>query len=104
METDLLKTLGQIAGIGGISLGVFLLLFRDLIRKKIFPTLTKDQAFRLLRLIAILVWSVAIVGIGAWIWGNKSGDVTVKNGVGAGGDINVKGDIRIEGSSDKSDK
>ena len=104
METELLKTLGQIAGIGGIALGVFLLLFRDLIRKKIFPTLTKDQAFRLLRLIAILIWSVALAGIGAWIWGGKSGDVTVKGGVGAGRDINVKGDIRIEGGSDKTDK
>ena len=104
METELLKTLGQIAGIGGISLGVFLLLFRDLIRKKIFPILTKDQAFRLLRLIAILVWSIAIAGIGAWIWGGKSGTVTVKEGVGAGRDLKVQGDIRIEGGSDKTDQ
>ena len=34
MEAEVLKTVGQIAGIGGISLGVFLLLFRDIIRKK----------------------------------------------------------------------
>lgn len=103
METELLKTLGQIAGIGGIALGVFLLLFRDLISKRIFPTLTRDQSFRLLRLIVILVWSVAIAGIGAWIWGGKSENATVQHGVSAGRDINVQGDIRIEGSSDKSD-
>ncbi len=29
METKLLTTLAQIAGIGGVALGVFLLIFRD---------------------------------------------------------------------------
>jgi hypothetical protein len=41
MDTELLKTLGQIAGIGGLVLGVFLLLFRDLIRKPISLMLRK---------------------------------------------------------------
>ena len=68
MEAGILKTVGQIAGIGGIAIGTFLLLFRDVIRKNIFPTLSKDHAYRLLRLILILVWSVALVGIGAWVY------------------------------------
>ena len=55
MDIDLLKIVGQIAGIGGLALGVFLLLFRDLLRKRIFPRLTKKQGFRLLSLIAVLV-------------------------------------------------
>ncbi len=38
MEPTLFKILAQIAGIGGISLGVLLLLFRDIIRKNIFPS------------------------------------------------------------------
>jgi hypothetical protein len=50
METELFKTLGQVAGIGGIALGVLLILFKEIIRKSIFPTLKKDQAYRLLRL------------------------------------------------------
>jgi hypothetical protein len=41
METELLKAVGQIAGLGGIALGVFLLLYRDIIREKIFPSFTK---------------------------------------------------------------
>src|SRR5262252_1824839 len=69
MEAGLLKTLGQALGIGGVALGVFFLLFRDVIRKKIFPTLKKDDAYRLLRLITVLVWSVAVIGIAAWFWG-----------------------------------
>jgi hypothetical protein len=68
MDTELIKAVGQVAGIGGIALGVFLLLFRDLIRKQIFPTLAKREGYRLLRLIAVLIWSVALAGIGAWVW------------------------------------
>jgi hypothetical protein len=51
METELFKTLGQLAGIGGIAFGVFLLLFRALIRKAVFPRLPAAQAPRLLSLI-----------------------------------------------------
>jgi hypothetical protein len=41
MDTDLLKTLGQILGIGGLALGVFFLLFREMLRKSILPTLRR---------------------------------------------------------------
>jgi hypothetical protein len=68
MDSELLKTIGQIAGLGGIALGVFLLLFRDVIRKAIFPTLKKDHAYRLLRLMVLLVSGVALAGIGTWAW------------------------------------
>lgn len=68
METGILKTVAQIASIGGLAIGVLLILFRDIIRKNIFPSLSKDQAYRLIRLIIILVWGVAFVGIGAWVY------------------------------------
>ncbi len=68
MEAEFLEALGQIAGIGGIALGVLLSVFRGVIRKAIFPTLSPDQGFRLLRLIIVSVWSVAVLGVGAWIW------------------------------------
>lgn len=68
MDAEILRLVGQVAGIGGVSLGVLMLLFRDVIRKKIFPTLTKEQAYKLLRLILVLVWHVALTGIGAWVW------------------------------------
>jgi hypothetical protein len=66
-DLDLLKRFGQIAGIAGISVGVLLVVFRDIIRKEIFPRLTKAQGFRVLTLIIISVWSVALVGVGAWV-------------------------------------
>lgn len=98
MEAEVLKSVGAIAGIGGIALGVFLLLFRDIIRKNIFPTLPPQEAYRLLRLIAIAVWSVALAGIAAWVYVSRdeqTGNVTAVGGVATQGDLNA-GDIKIQ--------
>ena len=67
-ELEGLKQLGQIAGIGGIALGVLLLVFRDVIRKAVFPRLSAEQGFGLLKLILILVWTVALAGIAAYAY------------------------------------
>jgi hypothetical protein len=99
MEADILKTVGQIAGIGGLALGVFLLLFRDIIRKNIFPKLPAPEAYRLLRLITLAAWSIAVVGIGAWVLVSYSGSgATVKAdcGVAVGG--NVSGTVTNSGN------
>lgn len=68
MDAELLKTVGQVAGIGGVALGVFLLLFRDLLKKIAAPGMTKEQWFRVVVIVMILVWSVALAGVGAWLW------------------------------------
>jgi hypothetical protein len=68
MIPEILKTVGQVAGIGGLALGVILVLFREVIRKNIFPNLSKVQAYKLLRMIIILTFLVAIVGIFAWVF------------------------------------
>jgi hypothetical protein len=65
--TEILQAVGAIAGIGGIAFGVVLILFREVIRKNIFPQLTKEQAYKLLIVLALLTWSVALAGIGAYI-------------------------------------
>ncbi len=99
METDLLHTVGQIAGIGGLALGVLLLVFRQIIARNIFPTLKKDDAYRLLRLISVLVFVVALAGIGAWVWTE-----TVAGDAG-GSPVNVRaedGSVGIGGSVDGS--
>ena len=86
MGSDILKTVGQIAGIGGLAIGVFLLLFRDVIRKNIFTGLTKEQSYRLLRTIIILIWSIALAGIIAWVYVE-----TTKNKLGITVDDSDKG-------------
>lgn len=80
MDTSLLKIVGQVAGIGGVSLGIFLLVFREIIRKKIFPQLTKEQAYRLLRQISFYTWTVALAGIGAWVWSNTHSEINQNAG------------------------
>lgn len=67
MDTNVLETTGQIAGIGGIALGVFFLLARKIIAKKIFPTLSPKQGYRLLTLLVILAWSVALAGLATYL-------------------------------------
>ena len=60
---------GKIAGLAGLALGVFLLLFRDLISKvltKILPVLTKAQAYRIVRLALVLIFAISALGILAW--------------------------------------
>jgi FOG: HEAT repeat len=72
IDPEILKVVGQVAGIGGIAIGALILLFRDIIRKNIFPSLVKQQAYKLLVLIVVLVWSVAIAGIVAWVLVNTN--------------------------------
>jgi len=89
VAADILKTVGQVAGIGGLALGVLLIAFRDIVRKKIFPKLPPAEAYRLLRLITVAVWSVAIVGILAWVYVThvSTASVNADCGIAVGGNI-----------------
>ena len=99
MDAEVLKTVGQVAGIGGLALGVFLLLVRDIIRKSIFPTLTKAQGYRLLTLIADLIWTVALAGIGARVWVETSptarSSATAETGIANTGEQTFQGPVNI---------
>jgi hypothetical protein len=106
---DTLKTVGQIAGIGGLALGIFLLLFRDLIRIKIFPLLPADEAYRLLRLITAAVWSVTVLGICAWVYvvtlppsssrSERSNSAIVGTGVANTGTQTFNGPVSVKNGS-----
>ena len=89
METEILRTVGEIAGIGGLALGVMLIVFREIIRKRIFPKLPPAEAYRLLRLITVAVWSVAIVGIVAWVYIAHASTAEIKAdcGIAIGGNV-----------------
>ncbi len=64
-----LAAFGKIAGIGGIALTVFMVLFRALIQKGIFPELAKQDAYKIIRLFMYLTFSVAVLGIAVWFLG-----------------------------------
>ncbi|MGB5819564.1 MAG: hypothetical protein WBG90_08770 [Saonia sp.] len=73
---DFIKEWGLIAGVAGLGLGVFLILFREVIRKKIFPTLTKKQGFQIILIFMILVWSLALFSL--IIYFNQSQNSNIK--------------------------
>jgi hypothetical protein len=68
MNLEILSIVGKIAGIGGLAIGMIILIFKDIIAKNIFPTLTKTQAYSLLKLIIIFSFFIAIFGIFAGIY------------------------------------
>ena len=68
MDIDILKVVGQVSGIGGLSLAILLILFKEIIRKNIFPSLKKEHAYSLLKLITILIWSITFVAIVGWMF------------------------------------
>src|SRR5436305_1854519 len=68
METGILEIVGQVAGIGGIAFGIFLLIFREVIRKNIFPTLTREQSYKVIRLLLTLTFLISLFGITAWLF------------------------------------
>ena len=96
MDAETLKILGQAGGLGGIAVGVLLLVFREIVRKSIFPMLKKEDAFRIMRLIIVLTWSVALAGIAAWVVGARSGATMIETHgdqspvvSGSGGPVNI---------------
>jgi hypothetical protein len=99
MEPKLLETVGKIAGIGGLALGVFLLLFREVIRRNIFPMLSQDKAYRLIQQFMFLTFGVAALGIFAWVY------VSTSHGQGSGGtavsddkDRTIAGNLTVSGT------
>lgn len=63
MELEGLQKIATVAGIGGLSLGTLMLIFRQIIRKNIFPKLTKRQSFNILVLIITLSFAIAVIGL-----------------------------------------
>lgn len=54
---------GLIAGLAGIALGVFLYLFREVIRIKILSKLTKKQSFIILIIFMVSVFLISVISI-----------------------------------------
>lgn len=73
MDTQILKVVGQTAGIGGLALGVFLLLFRQLLQRIRPAGLTRVQWYRVIIIFMLLVWSLALAGLAVWIIADRAG-------------------------------
>lgn len=58
----------SVAGIGAIGFFVFWSLYKQWLTLPIFPQLTQDQAFQLLRYFLIFTFGAAVLGVGAYLF------------------------------------
>jgi hypothetical protein len=100
MNMQLIKAMGELGGVGGLAIGGLVLVFQDVLRKKIFPTLRPEAGFRMLRLIVVLTWSVGALGILAWAYvqvnekNANGGNITqTTSGPGSPAIAHVNGDV-----------
>jgi hypothetical protein len=69
-DPGIIGVAGKVAGIGGLALGTFLILFRKMISEKFLPQMPKNKAYSFMRLVAVLIFIVTIVGIVAYVYIN----------------------------------
>ena len=75
MKSRILSSVGKVAGLGGIALGVFLILFRGVLEKQFLPQagLAAEQAFAVILSLMIMTFGIASIGIVAWSIGRSGG-------------------------------
>lgn len=68
MNIDILKDLTQVAGIAGLVVGALVLIFGSIIQKNIFPNLTKDQGYKIMRMIIVFSFATALIGLAGYFY------------------------------------
>jgi hypothetical protein len=63
MMPTLLTSLLKVGGVTALTIGVFYLLYRQLLSLRIFSRLGATQTFALISLLAILVWLTAMTAL-----------------------------------------
>jgi len=81
MDQDAIGIVAQYTGIGGIAIVAVMLTFRDMIRQNIFPRLSRDQSFKILMLIVILMAIISFVAIGVYAYITASHNESDQNQV-----------------------
>lgn len=66
-ENSVLKTVGAVAGIGGIAIAVLMLIYRELIRSNLLSIIQPDHAAAIIAAIVILTFFVEIFGVYCWL-------------------------------------
>lgn len=86
MNANLFAQLGKYGGIGGISLGIFLLIVLAVIKvsRKPLPA----SSIQLFRFVLVLAWVIGLTGLFTWRSTSKDNkSVDTKGGIAAGGNI-----------------
>jgi hypothetical protein len=67
VSMSVLTSLGQIAGLGGIAVGMVVLIYRDVLRNRLLARLSASQSFQILTLIIVLAWGIGVAGVVGWL-------------------------------------
>lgn len=86
MESKVLTSVGKVAGLGGIALGVVLLIFQGVLKTQFLPQagLGSDQAYAVILSLMILTFGIAGIGVIAWIVGRAVGPKLPASGAALG--------------------
>jgi len=68
MDISFLDNLLLRTGLGGVCVGIFFLLFRNLLSAKFLPVLSKDQAYKTIMSIVWMTFTLGVLGLGVWTW------------------------------------
>lgn len=69
MDLKIVEAAGKIAGLGGLAMAVFLLLFMAVIKNtRLFSRMTAEQTFKIVRQFLYLTFVIAALGLGAWVY------------------------------------
>lgn len=93
MDLSQLKQLGEVAGIGGIALGVVAILLRNLIGS--IAGIPKADRARVVTFIAGGCFVIGALGIAAWTFGNQQPQPTASTIGGQSPAIVSKGDANV---------
>jgi hypothetical protein len=82
MESKVLSSVGKAAGLAGIALGVFLLIFQGVLQKQFLNPagLESAQAFAVILSLMILTFGIAGIGVIAWLISRTTGRKTPVSG------------------------
>jgi len=86
MSDEVIQTIAKVAGLAGISIALVFYIFRSIIKKKIFPMLTKAQAYKIINTIILSTVVIALVGIAAWVYTSQQSSPSLN---GSNSDSNV---------------
>lgn len=77
--TQLFKIAASTAGIGGIAILIFWLIYKDILHLGIFSKLTRKNTYQILMIIIILSFSAFVIGIATYVFGRPAGKSYLNN-------------------------
>ncbi|SAL81733.1 hypothetical protein AWB67_05924 [Caballeronia terrestris] len=89
MDAELVRGVGATAGIAGVALGTLVQILRPMLQKRVLGTMSKANAYKLLRTIVVGCLIIAVAGIAAWLISPLS----------SGGNDNIKDAPKINQST-----